>query len=85
MKTQPRKKWFVGIKPGGSRVMFADDHTPTPERYPDIVAVIGPHQTKRGAILMRDIGAGNPHLQTAADADHMARYFRRHDRERRPA
>ena len=36
-------------------------------------AVIGPFRTRRGAELMRDYGAGNPHYQTVADAERFAR------------
>jgi hypothetical protein len=69
-----RRKYFVGIRSDGTRsVFYMAVVEPTQEMCPQYSAVIGPFRTKRGAEFMRDHGAGNPHCQTVADAERIAK------------
>lgn len=69
-----RRKYFVGIRPGGTRsVFFMAVVEPTREQCPQYIAVIGPFRTKRGAQFMAEQGANNPHVQNVADAERIAK------------
>jgi hypothetical protein len=73
-----RRKIYLGIVSRESgvrfREVFRSDQIPTMEstggRY---AAVIGPFRTARGAEFMRRHGESNPHLQTVADAERIAK------------
>lgn len=68
-----KKKYFIGLKEG-KRELFKCELIPTVELYGDqYLAVIGPFRTKRGAVFMRDYGAGNPHCRCVADAERIAK------------
>jgi len=67
-------KPYVGIKKDGTREVFQASQGPTEELYGDLYsAVIGPFRTQRGARFMAEHGANNPHVQTVADAERIAR------------
>ena len=60
----------------GKREVFHAQWTPTQELWGDTyAAVVGPFRTKRGATFMAEHGAGNPHLQTVADAERIAKEY----------
>jgi hypothetical protein len=68
-----RLRIYVGIVPG-RREVFRSEFTPTWETHGKLYrAVIGPFRTLRGAEYMRLHGAHNPHCQTVADAERLAR------------
>jgi hypothetical protein len=68
-----RGKWYVGLN--ASRAIFKMAVEPTQEICPEFVAVIGPFRTKRGAQFMATYGANNPHCQTVADAERIAKKY----------
>jgi hypothetical protein len=69
-----RRKYFVGIRPGGTRsVFYMAVVEPTREMCPQYSAVIGPFRSKQGAEFMAEHGANNPHVQCVADAERIAR------------
>jgi hypothetical protein len=69
-----RTKNYVGIGADGKRKVFRSATTPEAETHGSIYsAVIGPFRTKKAAEIMRDFGAGNPHMQTVADAERIAK------------
>jgi hypothetical protein len=65
-------RYYVGVCES-KRTAFRSATEPTPETHPQFNAVIGPFRTKRGAEFMRDHGANNPHCQTVADAERIAK------------
>lgn len=69
-----RPRPYVGITSNGDRETFRSLSNPTPEVYgKQYTAVIGPFRTVRGAEFMRLYGRANPHLQTVADAERLAK------------
>lgn len=75
-------KIYVGIRSDKSstgtpntRVVFRNVLEPTPETHPQYSAVIGPFRTVRGARFMAQFGANNPHCQTVADAERIAKDY----------
>mgnify|MGYP001616372318 CR=1 FL=1 len=65
-------KTYVGLKEG-TREVFSAHEEPTQASHGDrYVAVVGPFHSMDGARVMAVHGGGNPHLQTAGDADRMA-------------
>lgn len=72
-----KPKYYVGLKIGKAvheRELFTSVETPTPESHgTKYVCVIGPFRTKMGAVFMRDYGRNNPHCQTVADAERLAK------------
>lgn len=65
---------YVGIKQNRKRVVFRSAYTPTQASHGHLyVVVIGPFRTLAGAKLMAEKGEGNPHMQTVADAERIAR------------
>jgi len=66
-------KYYVGIRQL-TREVFRSSTTPTAQTTPQYAAVIGPFRTKRGAAFMVQSGRNNPHIQTVADAERLARY-----------
>lgn len=68
-----RNRFYVGLQ-AGTRAVFTSPFTPTEGTHGHLyAAVIGPFTTEMGALFMREYGAGNPHLQTVADAERLAR------------
>jgi hypothetical protein len=68
-----RYRYWVGVKSGVSTV-FQSIETPTEQRYGHLYgAVIGPFRTHRGAAFMADFGSNNPHCQTVAQAERIAK------------
>lgn len=77
-----KSKNYVGIRSDksstgtpGTRVVFRNVLEPTPETHPQYSAVIGPFPTVRGAEFMARYGANNPHCQTVADAEKLAKDY----------
>ncbi len=69
-------KYHVGLKDAGVRELFKSAAEPTRESHGNIyLATIGPFRTKRGAVFMRDHGAGNPHCSCVNDAERIAAGF----------
>lgn len=68
-------KQYVGIRvDSGEFERFAWSDIPTQETHGHIYsAVIGPFRTARGAKFMALYGRGNPHLQTVANAECVAK------------
>ena len=67
------KRFYIGYANGG-RWLFSSATLPTTETHGESYrSVIGPFRTKKGAEFMRDFGAGNPHCQTVADAERLAK------------
>ncbi len=65
--------YYCGMKSNG-REVFRCAQTPTRTTHgAHYWAVIGPFRTKRGAQFMADYGRNNPHLQTVADAERIAK------------
>lgn len=68
-----KPRYYVGISDAKRRV-FRSASVPERETHGSIYsAVIGPFRTKRAAKIMAEYGANNPHLQTVADAERIAR------------
>ena len=68
-----KTKIYVGVK-GAKRKVFRSAKTPTFASHGKrFAAVIGPFRTKAGAEAMAKYGRNNPHLQTVADAERMAK------------
>ncbi len=65
---------YVGCKPNDSRELFRSPDVPTEDSHGHLyAAVIGPFHTRRAAKLMATVGGNNPHMQTVADAERIAR------------
>ncbi len=68
------KRYYVGLKVCGGREAFKTSQIPTERTHGNrYAAVIGPFRTKRAYLFMARYGEGNPHLQTVADAERIAR------------
>ena len=66
------RSWMaIGI--GVKREVFKAAEIPSSLTHPQYYAVIGPFKTKGGAEFMQDYGEGNPHCQTVADAERLAK------------
>lgn len=64
---------YVGCSQG-KRELFRSKTTPTQSTHGSrFSAVIGPFRTKKGAEFMRDHGTNNPHCQSVADAERLAK------------
>jgi hypothetical protein len=73
VKRTARTKLYVGIN-GRKRQVFRSARTPTESSHGDrFKAVIGPFRTVGAAKIMAEYGANNPHLQTVADAEKIAK------------
>ena len=67
-------KYYCGLKSNGEREVFRCAEMPTRATYgAHYWAVIGPFRTRRGAQFMAQCGYNNPHLQTVADAERIAK------------
>lgn len=68
-----KAKHYVGMNEG-TRTVFRSISAPTEETHGNqFLAVMGPFQTLRGATFAAEHGRGNPHIQTVADAERLAR------------
>jgi hypothetical protein len=85
MTLKNKTKPYVGIKKDATREVFQASDGPTEELYGHrYSAVIGPFQTQRGAKFMAEHGRNNPHLQTVADAERVARDEERKEKATQP-
>ena len=67
--------YYVGLTPN-NREVFLSKREPTFKTHQHKYnAVIGPFLTKRGAKFMAQHGSGNPHCQTVADAERLAKLY----------
>lgn len=68
-----RRRYFVGVKTGKQRTLFAYIGIPTATSHPEHDYVIGPFRSYKGAALMASaVAANNPCIQTVADAERIA-------------
>jgi hypothetical protein len=74
VKPRLKKVYYVGLTPG-KRVVFYSDVIPV-QRVGFYNAVIGPFRTKQGAEFMSKHGGANPHCQTVADAERLAKKYK---------
>lgn len=66
-------KWYVGCCASNYKAFRASE-TPTVKSHgEDYYAVIGPFQTKRGALFCARMGYGYPHAQTVGEYEQLAR------------
>jgi hypothetical protein len=66
---------YIGIH-DATRVIFRSEQEPTQATHGNLyAAVIGPFKTLRGARFMRAHGRNNPHAQTVADAERLAKIY----------
>ena len=75
-RAKRKVKHYVGVSgsPGDrQREVFTSSHTPTQRSHSEYRYVIGPFRSSRGAHFMAEYGGGNPHLQTAGDAERLAK------------
>jgi len=71
---KPTNKLYVGIMRNSKREVFRCIGTPTQTTFSKIYnAVIGPFRTRAGAEFMAKYGRNNPHCQTVADAERLAK------------
>ena len=69
------KRYHVGVKANGKREVFRAKGEPTQATHGATYNYcIGPFRSKRGAGIMAAWGHNNPHLQTVADAERMAKH-----------
>lgn len=72
-----RMRFYVGARKGGSGIkyeVFWTEINPTQKTHGSWYSyVIGPFNSKRGADFMAKYGMGNPHCQSVADAERLAR------------
>jgi len=83
INTYTRPKWFVGCShvPGQTPAQdqtiltpFQTHAHPTQASHGNLYTwCIGPFSTRRGAFFYKDCGLRNPHINTAHDADRIAR------------
>ena len=71
-----RWRWYIGLI-GGKFQAFREKSTLTIKEktwppYP-YTAIIGPFNTKRGALWAEKYGQGNPHFQCVMDAERMSK------------
>jgi hypothetical protein len=68
-------KYYVGYNKGNPVGIFTSEKTPTREshgkKYPG--GSVGPFRTRAGAQVMIDGGYGNPHTQTVAQCERIAK------------
>ena len=65
---------YLGRRTQGDLVQFNSSSIPTRESHGHIyTAVIGPFKSKVGASYFARYGRNNPHIQTADDAERLAR------------
>lgn len=65
---------YVGIAADLGRTVFTFETEPTHDTHgAQYVAVIGPFRSRFAAQLCADYGQGNPHMQTVADVERLAK------------
>ncbi|HKJ40083.1 MAG TPA: hypothetical protein VJ972_15000 [Anaerolineales bacterium] len=65
---------YLGRRKQGDLVQFYSSSVPTRESHGHLyTAVVGPFKTKVGASYFARYGQDNPHIQTADDAERLAR------------
>ena len=68
-----RLRWYLGLT-GRERVAFSSHQEPTTATHSLMYgAVIGPFDTKRGAMWAQNYGRNNPHFRHVRDAERIAR------------
>lgn len=68
-----KRQYYIGHK-NGDRHLFYSDSPVTKESHGSLyTAVVGPFITKRGALFMLEHGVNNPHCQSVADAEKLAK------------
>lgn len=69
------KRYYVGLaRIGFAREVFLSPSVPTEESHGDRYGItIGPFRTRRGAEYMAVYGHNNPHCQSVADAERLAK------------
>ena len=74
-KTRLSYRYYVGLLVKGNTLqVFRASSTPTQTSHGSKYRYsIGPFRTKAGAEVMARYGRGNPHLQTVAEAEKMAK------------
>ena len=66
--------FYLGRRKQGDLILFRWPKTPTKESHGRLfTAVIGPFKSQVGASYFARYGQNNPHIHTAADAEHLAR------------
>lgn len=76
-----RTRLYVGVRCDRNRTRQVFSCSETPQDDGTFLFVIGPFRTRRGADFMAGEitgGASNPHCQTVADAERLARYYHEH-------
>lgn len=69
--------WFVGHT-GVELKAFKASKTPTTETHgSQFSAIVGPFNTKRGALWAERYGYKNPHFRHVADAERLAKIFQK--------
>lgn len=69
-----RQRWYVGFKHDYILQAFKSLKEPTEQEYSaQYFAVMGPFRTKRAADFTAKCGFHNPHIQTVADAERIAK------------
>lgn len=72
-----RKRPYVGVSSTGARTVFRSDAEPTGRTFgAQYSYCIGPFRTILGAFVMATLGANNPHMQTVADAERLAKEWK---------
>lgn len=67
-----RRRWYVGFRHPLCEA-FASATTPTPSTHGQYNAVMGPFRTQRAADYCVAAGWNNPHTQTVADCERLAK------------
>jgi hypothetical protein len=66
--------YYLGKRPEGDWVLFSSPRTPTRETHGHLYTCAqGPFRTRLAARWFNRYGRGNPHVQTVADAERLAR------------
>lgn len=77
-----RQKYYVGVSQT-SRIVFKSATNPTEASHGKSYRyVVGPFDTRGGAVIMARYGANNPHLQVVSEAEYHskklgARWYKR--------
>jgi len=72
-----RQRWYIGCRHDfclGTYhyEAFRSPTEPTKESHPQYLYVVGPFDTRRGALWAEKYGARNPHFRTVDDAEYFA-------------
>ena len=67
-------KWYAGLTKNHAFEAFRATATPTPSTHGDrFRAVVGPFRTRRAALWCEQYGYNNPHGQTVAEMEKLAK------------